>query len=116
MNNHYELYKGRNEPTCLNNGSGYINLRECVDVAVLRKLEAELQSLNPDAVVVPWLSRPFGSIEGYGMYLRPSADALIRRAQSEHWPDPVPGRVYDLAWIIRRLERCSETTVATNTR
>jgi hypothetical protein len=114
MNNHYELYAKRTEPTCLKNCLGYINLRECIDVSTLRKLEAELQSVGDNTVVVPWLSRPFGSIEGYGIYLRPAADKLIQQAQSEHWPDPIPGRVYDLDWIIRRINRCSETTATSS--
>ncbi len=101
---HDMIFAARMEPALMKQKNKYICLRMCIDKKILLSLEAELNSRGPDAVVMPWLDRPFGIACGYGLYSRKEADALQTKRLAEGWPDPIPGYAYDLEWVVRRLK------------
>ena len=104
MRKNWELYQNRTEPSEVRKGSAIINLRTCEDLETLSALERVLRQYGEDAVLMPWISRPFGHIEGYGVYHKKEAEEIQKRAHEEKWGDPFPAQKYDLGWFRERAE------------
>lgn len=116
-NLNWEIYRSRVEPTILSpigrNAAGqcYENLRETDDPTLLKDALKLLQERD-DLVIMPWISAPYGTVRGYGLYERQEAEQLKARAKHEGWDFPRPGPIYDRqileAWI-RSLDRPAPT-------
>lgn len=116
-NPNWEIYRSRTEPTILSpigrNAAGpcYENLRMTDNLTLLRDTLKLLQE-GDDIVIMPWISAPYGTVRGYGVYKRQEAEQLKARAKQEGWDSPRPGPIYDQmileAWIIS-LDRPAPT-------
>ena len=104
----WEIYRSRTEPAILSpkgrNAAGpcYESLRETGDLTLLKGVLKLLQE-GEDLVIMPWISAPYGTIRGYGIYERQEAKQLKERARQEKWDFLTPGPIYDQkileAWI-----------------
>ena len=114
MQDSWQLYRSRIEPAEVKDGREYLNVRTCTDVERLQRLEATLRKHHQDAVLVPWISPPFGVIKGYGIYARREAERLQHRAEREGWGFPRPGKGYDLEWFCTVLGSLQTSQVSSS--
>ena len=108
----WKYYHKRNEPSIVKNNSGYINLRSCRDIEIISQLEAILRGHSEEAVIIPWLSQPFGTIEGYGLYSKKEASDIVKLAKKEGWVHPNIGHIYDLIWFKNRISEITKDNYA----